>query len=785
LKPRILSCLKRVLLLALAVSIPFWPLGAQLIEPGAAAAENGCPNSAYRVGASVGLPDCRAYEQATPVDKNGAPIGGLAGLLLASEDGSRATFFSDGGTGVSSSGGSTQDYSTYLASRSGAGWSTQRLSPPQQFGEKAHLLGTTPELGYAVVEAEQLGYEAPGYGRGLYLIDTEDQSIETLVPRERNEFELPYAFDGATADGSRVFFETDVALAPDAREFASNLYVWERATDQVTLVGLLPSSEGGEAPELGAFGAAYEWYEEQNPYEGGALKGLAVGALHAISPTGDQIYFTAAGETGQLYLRRGIGTSEPTTVRVSSPTSGAPAGEPTLPAAFQEATPDGSRAFFLSSQKLTADATTGPSDEGKDLYTWDADSETLEDLTPDAEDPAGAEVLGLLGASSDGSSGYFAARGVLALGGRAGAENIYRFSKLGSGTEISYVATVLPQGSSPEARYDRFNWSPRAHRFEAGVTTESAAKSSRVSPDGRTLLFSSTASLTGYDNESVRCTASSASAAKAPCAELYRYFAPSGELVCISCNPSGDSPLGSAILQSEAASQGFTPEGDVAVTFTRNLSADGSRIFFEAAGPITPESVAITPPCEAVNILSNKLECPSVYEWEAPDEGTCSEGGPKFFAASGGCLFAIGGSDSTSGASFVGASTDGSDAFIVSASQLVPVDQGHTNDLYDVRVDGGLASQNPIFETPCTGEACQGPASGIPPEGAPASSSVGGEGNPPRAKVAKKKPHRRKKHHKHRKHHKNGHHQGNETKSHSDHPPRHGGKSVAKRGGRK
>jgi hypothetical protein len=767
-------------LLALSVATLALALATQAAT--AVAAE--CSNESFRTGPGANVPDCRAYEQASPVDKNGAPVGGLVGLLLTSEDGSRSTFFSDAGTGVPAAGGSTQDYSTYLATRGAEGWSTQRLSAPQQLGEKADFLGATPDLRFAVVEAEQLGYEAPGFGRGLYLINTESQSIETLVARERNELEVPYAFDGASSDGSRVFFETTAALTPDARESASNLYVWERATNQVTLVGLLPSSEGGEAPELGAFGGAYEWYEEQNPYEGGALKGLAVGALHAISPTGDQIYFTAAGETAQLYLRRSIGTDEPTTVRVSAPATNAPAGEPTLPAAFQEATPDGSTAFFLSSQKLTENATTGPADEGKDLYRWDAGSGTLVDLTPDNVDPAGAEVLGLLGASADGTSGYFAARGVLAVGGQAGEENIYRFHEQGGEVQISYVATLLPEGSAPEAKYDRLNWSPRGHRYEANLATESASKSSRVSADGDTLLLSSTARLTGYDNESTHCTFSPASSATAPCSQLFRYSAVTGDLICVSCSPDGETALGSAVLESEAVSTGFTPEGHVSVSFSRNLSASGTRVFFEAAGPITPATAANTPACQAVNFGSNRFECPIVYEWEAPGEGSCVESDPAYFANSGGCLFVLGGAEADSGSSFVGASADGSDAFIISASQLVPLDLGQTNDLYDVKVGGGFASQNPVSEAPCSGEACQGPAAGAPPEGSPASSTVRGPGNPTSPKKPIRTHRRHKKHrgHKHHEHHKQT-HRGKKSKQPPNRSSRHEGKSATKQGG--
>ena len=43
---------------------------ALMVLPPLASAET-CPNAAYRVGPSANLPDCRAYEQVTPVEKDG------------------------------------------------------------------------------------------------------------------------------------------------------------------------------------------------------------------------------------------------------------------------------------------------------------------------------------------------------------------------------------------------------------------------------------------------------------------------------------------------------------------------------------------------------------------------------------------------------------------------------------------------------------------------------------------------------------------------------------------
>ena len=57
---------------------------------------------------------------------------------------------------------------------------------------------------------------------------------------------------------------------------------------------------------------------------------------------------------------------------------------------------------------------------GQDLYQYDTGSGVLTDLTVDHNDPGGAQLQGVLGASADGSYVYFVADGVLASGASPG-----------------------------------------------------------------------------------------------------------------------------------------------------------------------------------------------------------------------------------------------------------------------------------------------------------------------------------------------------------------------------
>ena len=89
--------------------------------------------------------------------------------------------------------------------------------------------------------------------------------------------------------------------------------------------------------------------------------------------------------------------------------------------------------------------------EGQDLYEYNLESDELSDLTIDGQ-PGGAEVIGFVGGSSDGSAVYFVARGELDPGnGRSFSENVkagtYSLYQRQDGTS-NFVATVGGGGKS-------------------------------------------------------------------------------------------------------------------------------------------------------------------------------------------------------------------------------------------------------------------------------------------------------------------------------------------------
>ena len=110
--------------------------------------EGGTIKSADRTFATHGtsgvrLPDGRAYEQSSPVEKDGNDAVGKTGLIKAASNGNGITFQSTFGI---PGGKGAQALPTYLATRGSSGWSTHGLLPPPEFGERAQVQGWLPDF---------------------------------------------------------------------------------------------------------------------------------------------------------------------------------------------------------------------------------------------------------------------------------------------------------------------------------------------------------------------------------------------------------------------------------------------------------------------------------------------------------------------------------------------------------------------------------------------------------------------------------------------------------------
>jgi hypothetical protein len=201
-----------------------------------AIAPKACPNDVFRSGFAARLPDCRAYEMVSPIDKNNGDIKTLVNLnafptslVQSSADGSRLTYSSARAFADPKAAPFTAQL---LATRGKDSWASEGIDPPQGPAANTNLnyLGNnfklfSPDLctGWLVVAAEpQLdpprdtaGYPNV-YRRRNCGADKESYSALVGVKPTINQGGFYPELQGASADGSAAIFRIDDLLTDDA-----------------------------------------------------------------------------------------------------------------------------------------------------------------------------------------------------------------------------------------------------------------------------------------------------------------------------------------------------------------------------------------------------------------------------------------------------------------------------------------------------------------------------------------------------------------------------------------
>ena len=464
------------------------------------------------------LPDGRAYEQVTPVDKKGGDVGGPAdGGLFASALGQSSTA-GDAITYVSltsfGDARSAELTTQYISTRGTDSWVTEAISPPAAVSGTLNLSLSpfhffTGDLSTGLLDWRQptLTEEAPQGFDNLYVRDADGtyRLVTNVAPPTVQPENYSVTFAGASPDLSHVVFEANDALTGGAPAGARSLYEWTGSA--LRLVSVLPGSGGVAATSAGAGDGNDDNF------------------ANVVSSDGSRIFWTD-GE-GQLYVRE----DATRTAKLNTSRRAVSLGDGS--ATLRAATPDGSKAIFTDETPLTDE----PNDNGG-IYEYNLESESLSDLTPSGGDPG---VQGVLGMSEDGSTLYFVASAVLASGASAGSENLY----VARGGAIEFIATLIGEDST--------DW-----------TQSFKERTARVTPDGAHVAFLSEASLTGYNNVDV-ITGNHDS-------ELFVYDAHERRLTCVSCNPGGTRPVGPASI----------PVGTDPSYQPRILSDDGKHVFFDS-----------------------------------------------------------------------------------------------------------------------------------------------------------------------------------------------------------
>ena len=496
-----------------------------------------CPNVAIRGEQhSSYLPNCRAYEQVTPTNKNGSQPFTVAGLRVVSASGGRAVF-----SAFVSLGGSAASPAqvTYLARRQATGWETEGITPPHAVEGLKAALGIystfTDELTVGAVNNDRpdLAPGAPPGVENLYLreLDAGSYSLVTTAGPAPDFNYVPKVAD-TSPDLGTILFEATAALTPDAPSGVMNLYRWRDG--QIDFVGILP---GGSPAAAGSTSGSLPTFEDG----GGSLE------RNTVSPDGELVVFGDRA-SGQLYLREGsVATREISkSVRASADPNGRQS------ASFKGATPSLSKVFFTSGEKLTDDATTGPVSNGSDLYAFDTQTGRLTDLSVDVNpaDPNGANVLGILGASDSGDRVYFVAKGQIEPGkGTAGQPNVYVWTP----TETRYVMTLRLPGAQDDG--DTVYWRPVP------------APNKAVSADGMRLYLSSGGGAPGYSTGGFN--------------QVFLYDFAADELTCVSCPQDGSTPVGSAFTK-------LMNGGGDSMQQSRSMTESGDRFYFESRDALVP-----------------------------------------------------------------------------------------------------------------------------------------------------------------------------------------------------
>ena len=397
------------------------------------------------------------------------------------------------GTGFGSGGASTENQ--YVSQRTASGWVTANPTPSvlrSQSNRGYKTLSSSLEQAVLAQRNPPLSLEAPPEYEDLYAQSmATPTTLEPLLkqapphrpPTGAGAFVIRYA--GASADGSRVFFEANDALteatgvAPGAEDGGVgkfNLYEWHAG--ELALVNVKPGNI--EAPVGASFG---------------------LGSANAISSNGNTAFWS--DEAGQVYARIGAGQTR----KVEDPGK------------FLSASTDGSKVLL------------------QDGCLYVLQTEACTDLSAGE---GGFE--GILGQSEDLSHVYFIDTALLSGEeensegdkAQAGEFNLYAWVE-GS---TRFVAT-LAGGDNGGGSFDL------AHDWAASP----AARTAEASPSGRFVGFLSQAQLSGYENSGPCETDHAGGRASAPCSEAFVYDSAGAKLRCASCNRSNAPPLGWSVLR--------------------------------------------------------------------------------------------------------------------------------------------------------------------------------------------------------------------------------------------
>ena len=178
--------------------------------------------------------------------------------------------------------------------------------------------------------------------------------------------------------------------------------------------------------------------------------------------------------------------------------------------------------------------------------------------------------------------------------------------------------------------------------------------------------------------------------------ETFLYDSQTGELTCVSCDPSGARPTG--VLDQERGGEGigllvdrrlswrgqwisgsipgWTSQSLTGALFQSRYLSNEGRLFFDSASPLVSGVVAPTR-AEQIANTSQQVGVENVYEYEPKGVGEC--------ASSGGCVGLLSSGSSSKESAFLEATSSGNEVFLLTEARLSPLDTDDAFDIYDAR----------------------------------------------------------------------------------------------------
>jgi hypothetical protein len=629
-----------------------------------------CANEQFRGGLSAHLPDCRAFEQLSPVNKEGAQeafrYGAELGVgALVGEDGEHFMY-----EGEKTRWGSapTDGQSPYFFSRSPAGWGmtaaaaqpeagfdtyTPRVFSPDltRFGFEAGWRAELTESGVSVSPDVEFRAGPPG---GPYA---------TVATVPRKQLGDPGRWVAASEDFSKLILSVEdrtLLGKPTGTQSGQDLYEYSGG-------GLRQLNVDSHGATIGTCGASIVRGFE-------SFGGILDSSRRAVSADGARVFFEAspAGvgcEGKHLYVRVDGGGEHPETLDLGA-------------ARFLAANSEGTRLIL---------------EKPGEVLLYDAASATTRTLFPTQGTDFGSNHASSIAISSDLGTIYFPS------GGRV------------PGTD----APPLEPNTENFYRYDVAAGTLR-FLFQAAFGGEGLGGEEGVTPDGRYYSFLARG-VGGLRGGALRLHRGGA-VGPVRSAQLYRYDGAQDVVECLSCaSPTDPEPRLGVQNTGGALTTTMQTDGAPQESFA---SADGSYAFFETAAALVPADVnGEVPPAETDRgqgepAQSGSTPSNDVYEWRRAGVDGC--------AHVQGCVSLI--TPGTDGylVALLGTAAEGRDVFFYTSSALLPRDKDTAGDFYDARIGGGFPE--PATPVKCEGDACSTPAP-APVDSTPASLVFSGAGN--------------------------------------------------------